>query len=124
MLVQCAWAASRRKGGCIQAQFQRLRQGRAAKKAICAVAASILTAIHHMLRDGTVYKDLGADHFNRASPKARARRLAKQTASLGFTGTIAPHSKRKWFLFSGKRDPLYPTTLCRRTAHDFQKKAQ
>ena len=37
------------------------------KKAIMAVAASILTAIYHMLKDGTMYKDLGRDHFDRRS---------------------------------------------------------
>jgi transposase len=37
------------------------------KKAICAVAASMLTRIYHMLKNGTKYKDLGADHFDRRS---------------------------------------------------------
>jgi len=46
------------------AQFYRLRSRRGPKKALCAVAASILTAIYHMLRDGTGYQDLGADHFD------------------------------------------------------------
>src|SRR3712207_3408499 len=41
-LVQCAWAASRQKASYLQAQFQRLRTRRGPKKAICAVAASIL----------------------------------------------------------------------------------
>jgi transposase len=89
MLIQCAWAAVRKKGSYYQAQFQRLRHRRGPKKAICAVAASILTAIYHMLRDGTVYKALGADHFHR-SPQIHAQRLAKQIAKLGFTCTIAP----------------------------------
>ena len=43
-LVQCAWAAVRTKGSYLQAQFHRLRSRRGAKKAIGAVAASILTA--------------------------------------------------------------------------------
>ena len=79
----------RKKGSYYQAQFQRLRHRRGPKKAICAVAASMLTAIYHMLRDDTVYKDLGADHFHR-SPQVQAQRLAKQIAKLGFTCTIAP----------------------------------
>ena len=62
-LIQCAWAATRKKGSYLQAQFQRLRSRRGAKKAIGAVAASILTAAYHMLKDGTFYQDLGADHF-------------------------------------------------------------
>ena len=48
-----------------------LRRG--PKKAICAVAASILTAAYHMLRNGTFYQDLGADH----SPPLRSRGSSK-----------------------------------------------
>lgn len=89
-LVQCAWAASHKRASYLQAQFQRLRHRRGPKKAICAVAASILTAAYHMLRDGTFYQDLGADHFRRASPEDQANRLVRQIAKLGFTCTLAP----------------------------------
>ena len=88
-LVQCAWAGARKKASYLNAQFQRLRHRRGPKKAICAVAASILTAAYHMLRDGTFYKDLGANHFQHASPQAQANKLAKQIAKLGFTCTIS-----------------------------------
>jgi transposase len=91
-LVQCAWAAARKKASYLQAQFKRLRHRRGPKKAICAVAASILTAAYHMLRDGTLYQDLGADHFRRASPEDQAIRLARQIAKLGFTCTLTPAS--------------------------------
>jgi transposase len=87
-LVQCAWAGTRKKASYLNAQFQRLRHRRGPKKAICAVAASILTAAYHMLRDGAFYRDLGPDHFQRASPKALAQRLANQIAKLGFDCTI------------------------------------
>jgi len=60
------------------------------KKAICAVAASILTASYHMLRDGTLYQDLGPDHFRRATPEDQVKRLARQIAKLGFTCTLTP----------------------------------
>ena len=89
-LIQCAWAASRKKDGYLRAQFQRLRQRRGPKKAVCAVAASMLTAIWHMLRDGTFYQDLGADHFHRRSPEQQAHHLARQIARLGFACTITP----------------------------------
>ncbi len=89
-LVQCAWAASRKKASYLQAQFQRLRHRRGPKKAICAVAASILTAAYHMLRDGTFYQDLGASHFHRSSPENQASRLARQIAKLGFTCVLTP----------------------------------
>jgi hypothetical protein len=89
-LVQCAWAATRKKASYLQAQFQRLRARRGPKKAICAVAASILTAAYHMLRDGTLYHDLGPDHFRRATPEQQASRLARQIAKLGFICTLTP----------------------------------
>ena len=89
-VVQCAWAASRKKASYLQAQFQRLRSRRGPKKAICAVAASILTAAYHMLRDGTFYQDLGADHFHRYAPEVQANRLARQIAKLGFKCTRTP----------------------------------
>jgi transposase len=38
-LVQCAWAAARKKASYLQAQFHRLRARRGAKKAIGALAA-------------------------------------------------------------------------------------
>ena len=63
-LIQCSWAAARKKGSYIHAQFHRIRSRRGAKKAIGAVAASILTAIYHMLKNGTCYQDLGPDHFD------------------------------------------------------------
>ena len=84
-LVQCAWAATRRKASYLQAQFHRLRARRGPKKAICAVAASILTAVWHMLRDGTFYQDLGPDHFSRRTASDRTARLVQHLTSLGYT---------------------------------------
>jgi hypothetical protein len=89
-LVQCAWAATRKKASYLQAQFQRLRQKRGPKKAICAVAASILTAAYHMLRDGTFYHDLGPDHLRSDTSEAQAKRLAQKITRLGFSCQIAP----------------------------------
>jgi transposase len=90
MLVQCAWAASRKKDSYYKAQFNRLRSRRGPKKAICAVAASILTAIYHMLTDGTLHEDLGADHFDRRSTEVKAKRLVAQLAKLGFQVELQP----------------------------------
>jgi transposase len=53
MLLRCAWAAVKKKGSYLQAQFYRIKARRGPKKAIMAVAASILTAIYHRLKDGT-----------------------------------------------------------------------
>lgn len=90
LLVQCAWAASRKKNSYYKAQFQRLKGRRGPQKAICAVAASMLTAIYHMLANGTVFEDLGADHFDRRSTDVKAKRLVTQLTRLGFQVELQP----------------------------------
>ncbi|MDQ5830173.1 MAG: IS110 family transposase [Actinomycetota bacterium] len=90
VLVQCAWAASRKKASYLQAQFHRLRARRGPKKAVCAVAASILTAAYHMLKDGTPYQDLGPDHLDRRSKEVQARRLVRRLANLGYAVELTP----------------------------------
>jgi transposase len=87
-LIQCAWAASRKKGSYLQAQFLRIRSRRGAKKAIGAVAASMLTAAYHMLKDGILYQDLGANHFDNRDKGKQALRLVNRLQSLGFTVQI------------------------------------
>jgi transposase len=89
-LTQCAWAAARRKGSYLQAQFSRLRARRGAKKAIGAVAASILNAAYHMLADGTFYAGLGADHFDRRAKPTQTKRLVYRLAQLGYSVQITP----------------------------------
>ena len=83
-LVQAAWAAARKKDGYLHAQFLRLKSRRGPKKAIIAVAASMLTAAYYMLRDGVDYRDLGADHFDRRDKAKLAKRLVARLHDLGF----------------------------------------
>ena len=90
ILIQCAWAATRVKGCYLQAQYLRLRSRRGAKKAAGAVAASILTAAYHMLRDGTSYQELGGSHFDRRSTTQQVDRLLKRLHHLGYDVQIAP----------------------------------
>lgn len=84
VLVQAAWSGARSKGTYLQAQYLRLKARRGPKKAILAVAGSILTAAYHMLRDGMEYQDLGADHFQRVDRGRRQRWLVGQLRSLGY----------------------------------------
>ena len=89
-LIQCAWAAARKKGSYLQAQFYRLRARRGAKKAVGAVAASILTAAYHMIANGTFYQDLGADHFERRTKPSHVKRLVAKLQNLGYEVEIKP----------------------------------
>ena len=93
MFVQCAWAAKRANASGSKAQFFRLQARRGLQKAICTVAASILTAIYHRLKDGTFHQDLGVADFDRRSPEAKVKRLARELAKLGFEITLQPSAK-------------------------------
>ena len=89
-LVQCAHSAARTKGSYLQALFHRIRSRRGVNKAIVAVAASILTAIYHMLKDGTMYQDLGPNHFDYRAKERQKNRLIKRLADLGYAVELAP----------------------------------
>jgi len=74
----------------LQAQFHRLRGRRGAKKAILAVAASMLTAAYHMLKNGTEYQDLGAGHFARRDRNKLIQRLVRRINDLGCQVQLTP----------------------------------
>ena len=90
ILVQCAWAAVRKKARYLSAQFYRLKARRGAKKAILAVAASILTAAYHMLKTASPYRDLGPGHLEPANTAVRANKLLKRLAAMGYAIDINP----------------------------------
>jgi transposase len=84
VLVQAAWAAVRTKNSYYRAQFLRLRARRGPKKAIVAVAASMLTAIYYILRDGVEYHELGGQYFERLDRSKVTQRLVKRLQDLGY----------------------------------------
>ena len=82
-LINAAWAATRKKDSYLRAQFLRIKSRRGAKKAILAVASSMLTAAYFMLRDGVEYHDLGAHHFEQRDKEQLAKRLIQRLRDLG-----------------------------------------
>jgi transposase len=89
-LIQCAWAATRKKGSYLQSQYLRLRSRRGSKKAIGAVAASMLTAAYHMLKNGTTYQDLGPSYFDNRAKGKQVLRLVNRLRSLGLAVQVTP----------------------------------
>ena len=87
-LVQVAWAASHTKNSYFQAQYRRLAGRRGKKRAIVAVAHSILTDTYHILKCGTAYEDLGADHFDRLQRDRIRRYHVKRLNALGYGVTL------------------------------------
>lgn len=84
-LVQAAWAATRAKRSYLQAQFLRIKGRRGPKKAIIAVAASMLTAAYFILRDGVEYHDLGGRYFDDRDKQQMTARLVRRLKDLGVT---------------------------------------
>jgi transposase len=89
LLIQAAWCAIRKKDSYFRAQFLRLRARRGPQKAIVAVAASMLTAVYHMIRDGTRYTDLGFDYLHHKPDDDRiVRRSVARLKQLGYQVTL------------------------------------
>jgi transposase len=91
MVVQAAWAASRTRNSYFHTQYRRLRARRGPQKALVAVAASLMTAVYHVIGDGAEYRDLGPDHFDRIGNKERlANHYLKRLEKLGYHVTLQP----------------------------------
>jgi len=82
-ITQAAWAASRQKGSYLRAQYHRIAKRRGNKRAIVAVANSMLVIIHHMLTNGTFYHELGDDYFEKRNREALTNYFVKRLQSLG-----------------------------------------
>ena len=90
-LIEAANAAARGKGTYLASQYARLKGRRGHKKAIVAVAHSILVIAWHLLSTGQPYSDLGADWFlQRHSSQAYRNRLVRQLERMGHKVTLEP----------------------------------
>jgi transposase len=92
-MVEAAGSASRMKTNYLGAQFRHLSPRRGIKRAIMAVAHSMVVAAYHMLERDEPYRDLGADYFTRpVDPQVQTRRLVAQLERLGHTVSLQPTS--------------------------------
>jgi transposase len=87
-LVEAAWGAVRTRDSYLAALYHRLAARRGAKRAIVAVAHALLVIIYHLLRDGTVYRELGGNYFDERDRDATARRSVRRLERLGFKVTL------------------------------------
>jgi transposase len=90
-LIEAANAAARTKGTYLAAHYARIKGRRGHKKAVVAVAHSILVIAYHLLSRGEPYSDLGADYFlDRQSSQAYRNRLVRQLERMGHKVTLEP----------------------------------
>lgn len=83
-LIVCAHSAARKKDSYFHAQFERLKLRRGAKRAYVAVAHSMLVAIYHVLKDGVVFKDLGAGYYSQFNRERKIGACLKKLKALGY----------------------------------------
>lgn len=88
ILVQASWAAARTKNTYLSALYHRIAARRGAKRAIIAVAHTILSIIYSMLRNETTYQDLGENHFDELNRKSVVARTVRRLESLGYSVTL------------------------------------
>lgn len=91
-LCQSAWAATRRSNCYLGAFFYRKAGKHGIRKAIVALAHRILVISFCLLRDGTEYRELGGDYFDRLNPERTRARLVRRLQRLGHEVTIKPRT--------------------------------
>ena len=88
-LIESARAGARTKGSYFSAQYGRIARRRGPNKASVAVAHSILAVAWHLLTNGSLYDDPGAQYFElRHDPAIEAKRFQRKIASLGYQVTM------------------------------------
>ena len=91
-LCQSAWAVTRKRDCHLTALFYRMTARLGVKKAIVAVAHQILLTAYTLLRDRTLYRELGGDFFDQQHPQRTQNRLVRRLERLGLQVVIT-HAK-------------------------------
>lgn len=91
-LTEAAWAAARTKTGYLPAQYRRIAARRGRKRAIVAVAHSLVIAVYHMLADKADFQDLGTDYFDQRDRDRREQRAIATLRALGHEVTLTPRT--------------------------------
>ena len=83
-LVEMAQAAGRTRNTYLSAQYHRLAARRGSKRAVVAVAHTILVIVYHLLRNGTTYQELGENYFDERSRLRTVRKAVQRLERLGY----------------------------------------
>lgn len=89
-LNQAAWGAIRKKGTYFSAQYRRIKGRRGPKRAVVAVAHSLLVVIWHMLSTGESYRELGDDYFDRTNSDRLTAYHRRRLEKLGYSVQLEP----------------------------------
>jgi transposase len=87
-LIQAAWAAVKTKDTYLKAKYERLVVRRGKKRAIVAVAHSLLKSMWYMLAYHVPYQDLGGDYFDNRRKESKINYHLRQLQKLGYSAQI------------------------------------
>lgn len=88
MLCQAGWAATRKKDCYLSAQFRRISARRGIKRALIAVAHSMLIIAYTMLKTNRAYAELGGTYLDQINKDQLQRYYLKRLQRLGITVTV------------------------------------
>lgn len=83
-ICEAAWGASRTKKSYFHAQYTRLCVRRGPKRALMAVAHSMIVVGFYLIKHDLKFNDLGADFFDRRNREQATRRAVKRLNALGY----------------------------------------
>ena len=89
-LIDAAAGASRAKNSALQARFRRVLRHRGPKKAVVALAHALLGIAYHVLAQGTTYRELGGDYYDRHRTQRLTRRAIRLLEGQGYRVTLEP----------------------------------
>jgi transposase len=73
----------------LSAQFHRLAERRGKKRAIVAVAHSILVIAYYLIKRKEPYRELGGNYFDQHNVEATRQHLVKRLERLGYQVTLS-----------------------------------
>jgi transposase len=93
VLIEAAQAAVHVKDCYLSAQYHRLVGRRGKKRAIVAVAHSILTIAYHLISRDEDYQDLGGNYFDQRHPLKTVQTLMNRLGQLGYDVQLSPKAE-------------------------------
>ncbi|GHO89431.1 transposase [Dictyobacter formicarum] len=88
VLAEVVWSITRTKTY-LAAQYHRFARRKGKRRAVMAVAHSILTIIYHVLKEKKPYEELGEDYFDRLDTEQVQRYHVRRLEQLGYTVSLA-----------------------------------
>jgi transposase len=90
VLIEIAHVAAKTRGTYLAAQYRRIAARRGKKRALVAVAHTVLVIIYHLLTTREPYRDLGEAYFDHLERQHVERRLVRRLERLGYSVSLAP----------------------------------